>query len=126
MDEIQEIQEEYGLDSVPSREPVYEFEDEDKYEIIGWLKASEKRKRILEMLLMEPMTTNEIADELGLERDSAYYHIQVLQQGEMIHSDDSDSYPSLIESKTPHKQSFNLWGLTEDGLYAAKWLFERD
>lgn len=124
MNENKEIYENYELDAVPSREKVYSWEQAEKYDVILWIKSSDRRRAILEMLLQEPMTTSEIADELGLKRDSAYYHLQCLRKGEMVNSDkeDAGSYPSLIESKTPYNGNFNLWGLTVEGFRTAQWL----
>lgn len=124
MVENSEIYENYELESVPSTEKVYSWESPDKYDVILWIKSSKRRLEILNMLLQEPMTTMEIAERLGLKRESAYYHLKCLREGETINSDreTADSYPSLVESKTPYRQNFNLWGLTEDGYHTAKWL----
>lgn len=124
MENSEKLRQQYDLPRVPDREAIYNWESADKYEVIQFAKSSESRKEILKLLLQQPMTTNELAKQVGLSRDTVWYHIDCLRKGEKKHSDEpkDKTYPSLVESKTPNKRTYHLWGLTEKGYYTAKWL----
>ncbi|MFC7059171.1 winged helix-turn-helix domain-containing protein [Halovenus salina] len=97
--------------------PVYEWDDPDKYELLAWVKASERRVDILTSLADAPKNTNDFADQWGVELETVRYHLNQLQQG----GPEGDA-PALVQILTPDRQQYRLYGLTEDGAKVAEML----
>lgn len=96
--------------SDPGPLPVYEWDDPEKYELLAWVKASERRVDILTALAESPKNTNDFADEWGTTLEAVRYHLNLLSSG-----GHHEEYPSLIEVLTPQRRQYRLYGLTHMG-----------
>lgn len=90
--------------------PVYEWEDPEKYELLAWVKASDRRVDVLTTLSEAPKNTNDFADAWGVELETVRYHLKQLQ-----HGGPNGELPSLVRVLTPDRQQYRLYGITEPG-----------
>lgn len=97
--------------------PVYEWDDPEKYELLAWVKASERRVDVLSALSEAPKNTNDFADAWGVELETVRYHLKQLKHG----GPDGD-LPALVQVLTPDRQQYRLYGLTETGVDVIKFL----
>lgn len=96
--------------SDPGHFPVYEWEDPEKYELLAWVKASDRRVEILTELAESPKNSNDFADEWGTTLESVRYHLNQLSDG-----GPDGQFPALVETLTPNRRQYRLYGLTETG-----------
>lgn len=90
--------------------PIYEWEDPDKYELLAWVKASERRVAILTTLADQPMNATAFATEWGVTPEAVRYHLSHLANG----GPDGD-HAALVRVLTPERRQYKLYGLTEAG-----------
>ena len=75
---------------------VYDLDDPDRYELLAWVKASDRREDILTTLEQAPKNTNDFADRWGVELETVRYHLTHLQEG-----GPNSNYPALVQCLTP-------------------------
>lgn len=97
--------------------PVYEWEDPDKFELLAWVKASDRRVDVLTTLAEAPKNTNDFADEWEVELETVRYHLKQLQ-----HGGPNGDFSSLVRELTPERQQYRLYGLTEIGAKVENYL----
>lgn len=89
---------------------VYEWEDPDKYELLAWVKSSQRKTDILTSLADAPKNTNDFGDKWEVELETVRYHLNQLQQG-----GPKGEFPKLVQVLTPKRKRYRLYGLTEEG-----------
>ena len=97
--------------------PVYEWDDPEKYELLAWVKASDRRVDVLTTLSEAPKNTNDFADSWGVELETVRYHLKQLQ-----HGGPDGELPALVRVLTPDRQQYRLYGLTQTGVDVVKFL----
>lgn len=97
--------------------PVYEWEDPEKFELLAWVKASDRRVDILTSLAEAPKNTNDFADEWEVELETVRYHLKQLQNG-----GPNQAFPPMLQLLTPKRKQYQLYGLTETGAEVVKFL----
>jgi predicted ArsR family transcriptional regulator len=95
--------------------PVYEWDDPKKYELLAWVKASERRVDILTALAESPKNTNDFADEWGTTLEAVRYHLNLLSS-----EGPGGEYTALIDVLTPKRHQYKLYGLTDAGAEAVE------
>lgn len=107
---VYDWKEENYRDEIDNNKPVYEWEEQNKYELLAWVKASERRVDILTSLAESPRNTNDFADKWETSTEAVSYHLK------QLHSGGSDGRgPALVEIITPQRNRYRLWGLTKHG-----------
>jgi len=99
------------------RVPVYDWEEIDEYELLAWIKASERRVDVLTTLSEAPKNTTDFSERWSVEPETVRYHLKQLKTG-----GPSGEYPQLVQVLTPERQQYRLWGLTETGQELIKYL----
>jgi predicted ArsR family transcriptional regulator len=99
------------------RVPVYEWEETNEYELLAWIKASERRVDILTTLSDSPKNTTDFAERWSVESETIRYHLKQLKDG-----GPSETHPQLVKILTPNREQYRLWGLTESGEELIKYL----
>ncbi|MWV64490.1 hypothetical protein GRS48_06580 [Halorubrum sp. JWXQ-INN 858] len=97
--------------------PVYEWDDPEKYELLAWVKASDRRVDVLTTLSEAPKNTNDFADEWGVELETVRYHLKQLQ-----HGGPEGEYPALVQVLTPEREQYRLYGATKIGIELVEFL----
>lgn len=83
---------------------------EEWFELLAWVKASERRRDILTTMSEGSKNTSDFAKRWDVEPDTVRYHFNQLRTGGT-----HDDYPSLIEVLTPGRTRYKLYGLTSEG-----------
>jgi hypothetical protein len=94
----------------PGDSSVYEWGEPETFEILAWVKASERRTDILLSLEDSPKNTSDFATEWGVSPEAVRYHLKHLRQGGPEHS-----HSALVQDLTPNRDQYKLYGLTESG-----------
>jgi len=97
--------------------PPTEIKDEDWYELLAWVKASERRVDILTSLEDNPKNTSDFAQTWNVTPEAVRYQLRQLETGRP----ESQDIP-LIQALTPERQQYKLYGLTETGSDVVKYL----
>lgn len=97
--------------------PVYDWEETEQYELLAWVKASERRVDILTSLADAPKNTTDFAERWDVEVETVRYHLSQLQEG----GPDGD-FPALVQILTPQREQYQLWGLTEEAHTVLKYV----
>lgn len=82
-----------------------------EYSLLAWIKASERKKTILQELSNSPQNSSYFAEQWEISTEGVNYHLKQLQQG----GPNKDSLP-LIQVLTPERQQYQLYGLTDVGM----------
>jgi predicted ArsR family transcriptional regulator len=96
---------------------VYEIYETDKYELLAWVKSSERRVEILTELEDSPKNTRDFSDDWGVSTEAVRYHLKQLREG-----GPEGQYPALVKDLTPNRRQYTLYGLTESGVEIVDYL----
>lgn len=80
------------------------------YELLAWVKSSERRVDVLTSLADGPKNTNDFAEQWEVSSEGVRYHLRQLENG-----GPDGEHPSLIRVLTPDRRQYKLYGLTETG-----------
>ena len=83
---------------------------DDFHDLLGWVKASERRVDILTSLADGPQNSSDFASQWDVSHEAVAYHLRLLEQG-----GPNGSYLGLIQVVTPDRERYRLWGLTDHG-----------
>lgn len=97
--------------------PSTEIGDDDWYELLAWVKASERRVEILRTLAEGPKNANDFADSWEVTLEAVRYHMTQLQEGGPINNGSP-----LVRVLTPDRRRYRLYGLTELGRQTTEFL----
>ena len=100
-----------------STSSVYEWDDPNTYEMLAWVKSSQRKTDILLSLADAPKNTNDFGDKWEVELETVRYHLEQLQQDRP-----DGEFPKLVQVLTPKRKRYRLYGLTEEGSEVVKML----
>ena len=83
---------------------------DDFYDLLAWIKASERRVDILTCLDDGPKNSTDFATQWDVTPEAVSYHLKQLKQG-----GPDGEYPALIHVVTPDRERYRLWGPTDHG-----------
>lgn len=97
--------------------PTQFSERDDFFELLAWVKASQRRVDILTSLANGPMNSTDFATRWDVTPEAVTYHLDLLERG-----GPNEEYPPLIHVITPDRKRYRLWGLTDHGQELANYL----
>lgn len=87
---------------------------EEWFELLAWVKATERRVDILTALQESPRNTGDFAEQWDISPEAVRYHLQQMEKG-----GPEGEYPALVEVLTPDRHQYKLYGSTEMGTKVA-------
>jgi len=97
--------------------PVYDWQETDQYDLLAWVKASERRVDILISLDEGPKNSTDFACRWDVTTEAVQYHLKQLRAG-----GPEGEYSSLVQVVTPEREHYRLWALTEQGQELIKYV----
>jgi len=87
------------------------------YEMLAWVKASERRVELLTALDEGPKNSSDFAEKWDVTPEAVHYHLRQLENG-----GPDGEYSALIRVLTPDRRQYKLYGLTETGADIVEYL----
>ena len=90
--------------------PTSEMTRDNWYELLAWVKASDRRVEILTSLAESPKNTRDFAESWNITLEGVRHHLNQLEAG-----GPEGKYPPLIKVLTPNRRKNKLYGNTKAG-----------
>jgi len=87
---------------------------EEFYEILAWVKASERKKEVLQQLDEGPRNSTDFMNDWDVTYETVRYHLKPMMDGK--------ERPPLVEELTPNRKRGKLYGLSELGELIVEYL----